>query len=102
MPPIKAAAPAHRVDGGGRQIEQLGRQLDLHNIERSPRRQYLARHLTDCGPRPVLEALLAVRRGYQLDAVLEGFGRLPVDLFRALGADALPIDRLCVIAGAST
>lgn len=57
------------------------------------KRQRQARHLHDAGPRPVLEALLAVQAGADLDEVLADFARLPVELYRMMGADELPIDR---------
>ena len=65
----------------------------------SVRRCHLVAHLHQCGPRPVLEALLAVARGDDLDLVLEGFHRIPVAVYRALGADVLPIDRPALIDG---
>jgi hypothetical protein len=34
-----------------------------------------------------------------LDAVLEDFGRLPVEIYVAMGADVLPIDAVTVIDG---
>lgn len=37
----------------------------------------LARHLANCGGRPVLEALLAVECGQPVDSVLRDFARLP-------------------------
>ncbi|NEI28476.1 MULTISPECIES: hypothetical protein [Rhizobium] len=37
----------------------------------------LARHLANCGARPVLEALQAVERGESVGAVLRDFARLP-------------------------
>jgi hypothetical protein len=66
---------------------------------RNARRQHLAAHLHDCGPRPVLEALIAVDAGTPIDEVLEDFGRLPPALYRAMGADVLPIHRLVVVRG---
>lgn len=66
---------------------------------RSARRQRLAAHLHDCGPRPVLEALLAVASGQPLDRVLEDFARLPVALYAAVGADRMPIDELLIVNG---
>jgi hypothetical protein len=57
---------------------------------RTARRQCLARHLQRCGPRPVLEALLAVEAGQSLDAVLEDFARLSPESYKAVGADILP------------
>lgn len=83
----------------GRETEQLGRQLGFSNNTRSPRRQHPARHLHSCGPRPVLEALIEVADGKPLDAVLADFGRLPAELYAALGADVLPIDEITIIDG---
>jgi hypothetical protein len=57
---------------------------------RSPRRRYLSARLHSAGPRPVLEALLAVESGQDLDAVLEDFGRLPADVYHAVGASHFP------------
>jgi hypothetical protein len=61
---------------------------------RSIRRVHLARHLCGCGPRPVLEALLAVEGGDGVDDVLADFGRLPVETYRAVGADDFPVFKL--------
>jgi hypothetical protein len=47
----------------------------------------------------VLEALIAVAAGQELDAVLEDFARIPVAVYRAIGADVLPIDEVTVIDG---
>jgi hypothetical protein len=69
------------------------------DINRTPRRQRLVRHLVECGERPVLEALLAVENGQRLDEVLEGFARLAPELYEAVGADVLPIDEVAVIDG---
>jgi hypothetical protein len=57
-------------------------------------RQRLVRHLHDAGPRPVLEALLAVANGGDLDEVLADIARLPVSIYHAMGANELPIDRV--------
>ena len=57
---------------------------------RSPRRQVLAQHLHRCGPRPVLEALIAVEGGQDLDVVLEDFARLQPELYASVNADRLP------------
>lgn len=53
---------------------------------RSARRRRLCTHLHSAGPRPVLEALLAVQGGQCLDEVLEDFGRVPSDIYHAVGA----------------
>jgi hypothetical protein len=53
---------------------------------RSARRRRLCAHLHSAGPRPVLEALLAVDSGQPLDDVLEDFGRVPADTYHAVGA----------------
>jgi hypothetical protein len=66
---------------------------------RNPRRQYLAAYLHSCGPRPVLEALIAVEKGQPVEDVLKDFSRLPPSIFEALGADTMPIDELAVIEG---
>jgi hypothetical protein len=71
-------------------------------LTRTPRRQRLVRHLVECGERPVLEALLAVAAGDQLDVVLEDFARLKPETYRAVGADALPIDSVTVVRGGRT
>lgn len=55
----------------------------ISDTRRSARRQHLSRHLHAAGPRPVLEALLAVDNGQPLDEVLENFGRLPPELYHA-------------------
>jgi hypothetical protein len=67
---------------------------------RNAKRQRLARHLHACGPRPLLEALIAVDSGQPLDHVLDDFGRLAPEIYRVVGADALPIDQpLAVLKG---
>jgi hypothetical protein len=71
----------------------------LYAEQRSARRQRLVAHLHRCGPRPVLEALVAIENGRPVDAVLEDFGRLQPDVFKAVGADVLPIDEVTVIDG---
>jgi hypothetical protein len=53
-------------------------------MKRSARRIQLSAHLHAAGPRPVLEALIAVDSGQPLDDVLEDFGRLPADLYRTI------------------
>jgi|SRR4029077_5822401 hypothetical protein len=82
--------------------EQLGRQLYFHYKARNARRQRLAAHLHRCGARPVLEALVAVELGQQLDDVLDSFARIPVRIYHALGANELPIHALTVIDGGHT
>jgi hypothetical protein len=47
----------------------------------------------------VLEALLAVEAGQDLDFVLEDFARLQPEIYQAIGADTLPIDEVAVIEG---
>jgi hypothetical protein len=61
--------------------------------KRTRDRQRKVAHLYASGPRPVLEALLAVASGKDLDAVLADFARIPVSVYRMIGADELPIDR---------
>jgi hypothetical protein len=52
---------------------------------RDARRQRLCKHLHAAGPRPVLEALLAVDCGQPLDDVLEEYVRIPSSFFSILG-----------------
>ena len=47
------------------------------------RRWRLCQQLHESGPRPVLEALIAVECGQTLDEVLEEFARIPPELYRA-------------------
>ena len=68
-------------------------------IPLNARRQHLVAHLHAAGARPTLEALLAVARGEDIDDVLEDFGRIPVEIYHAVGADELPITRLVAIDG---
>ena len=78
---------------GGNATEHLTAQPNSVNPRyRTARQQHLAKHLHRCGPRPVLEALIAVDRGQGLDAVLEDFARLQPETYQAVGADTLPID----------
>jgi hypothetical protein len=86
----------------GREPAQLGRRLAFSNSKRSPRRQYLVRHLHACGERPVFEALLEVEAGRPLDAVLADFARLPAELYRVMGADLLPIDEWALVDGGAS
>lgn len=56
----------------------------------SPRRQRAADHLYNVGPRPVLEALVEVEAGADLDSVLADFARLDPETVRQLGGDQFP------------
>ena len=69
------------------------------DLNLTPRRQYLTRKLILAGERCVLMALLEIHNGEDLDRVLEDFARLQPEIYRALGADRLPIDELAVIKG---
>jgi hypothetical protein len=64
--------------------------------DRSVRRQYLVGQLHACGPRVVMEALIQVAASSpaQLDSILESFCSLPPEVYRSIGADVLPINRL--------
>jgi hypothetical protein len=68
--------------------------------KRNARRQRLCKHLHAAGPRPVMEALLAVDGGQPLDDVLEDYGRVPSSFFSILGASSFA--RLFVVRGSST
>jgi hypothetical protein len=67
---------------------------------RSARRMRLCTHLHAAGPRPVLEALMAVDSGQPLDDVLEDFARVPADIYHAVGASSFP--KPFVISGVTT
>jgi hypothetical protein len=69
--------------------------LDPRNV----RRQRLALHLHEAGPRPVLEALLDVANGRDLDVTLEDFARVSASTFHEVGARDLPIQRVSVLKG---
>jgi hypothetical protein len=68
--------------------------LPNDGAKRNTRRQLQAAHIHDCGKRPVLEALLAVAAGADLDEVLADFCRLPPEIYQAIGADILPADKV--------
>jgi len=53
------------------------------NGARSERRKRQVRHLHKCGPRCILEALLAIEAGNPVDAVLADFERLPPETYHA-------------------
>jgi hypothetical protein len=75
----KAPAEVHYTLGGS-DVEDS----DPPDSKRSVRRQYLSKRLHAAGPRPVLEALLAVDGGQPLDDVLEGFARVPSSFYSIL------------------
>jgi hypothetical protein len=67
--------------------------------KRNARRRHLARHLHAAGPRPTLEALIAVEAGQSVDDVLSEFGRVPTEIYQAVGADDFPIKQFGLIKG---
>ena len=56
----------------------------------NPRRQRAAEHLHNLGPRPVLEALVEVEAGADLDRVLTDFAQLEPKTVSRLGGDRFP------------
>ena len=56
----------------------------------SPRRQRAAEHLHNLGPRPVLEALVEVETGVDLDRVLAAFAQLEPKTVSRLDGDHFP------------
>src|SRR5262249_38111914 len=56
-------------------------------------------HLHECGPRCVLEGLIAVERGQSVDAMLEDFGRVSAETFHKVGASTLPVKRELILKG---
>lgn len=69
------------------------------DLNRTSRRQRLVKHLMECGPRPVLEALIQTEAGTPLDTVLASYAKLQPELFEMLGADELPFEQVGVIDG---
>jgi hypothetical protein len=61
-------------------------------ILRNAKRQRQAAHIHAAGPRPVLEALIAVANGQSLDDVLADFSRVHVSVYHMIGADEFPSD----------
>jgi hypothetical protein len=57
--------------------------IDWFLRTRRQHRQRQSRHLHECGPRCILEALLAVDRGASVDSVLEDFARLAPETYHA-------------------
>jgi hypothetical protein len=76
-------APAEARYLGGGDVEDNA-PADSNSV----RRQYLSKRLHATGPRPILEALLAVDRGQPLDDVLEDFARVPSSFYSILGASS--------------
>jgi hypothetical protein len=70
-----------------------------HSERYSPRRRHLVQHLYRGGPRPILEALLAMEKGERLDDVLADFASIPVSVYRAAGASEMLDDPLHAIEG---
>jgi hypothetical protein len=64
---------------------------DLRQDPRSAQRQDMVQHLAKCGARAILEAFIAVEAGRAVDEVLVEYQHLPQSVFKALGADRLPI-----------
>jgi hypothetical protein len=70
-------------------------------MKRSVRRIRLCAYLHAAGPRPLLEALIAVDAGQPLDDVLEDFARIPADIYHAVGASNFN-NKPFLVSGAST
>jgi hypothetical protein len=71
--------------------------VSTFDAKRSARRRHLARRLHEAGPRPILECLLDVEKGRDLDEALEDFGRLPTEFYHKTGADDFPPIKLKVV-----
>ena len=80
-PPKKDEAPA-----AGANSDEGESDWSPSDNKRSPRRQYFSAHIHAAGPRPVLEALIAVHEGASLDEVLEDFARIPAEAYHLMGA----------------
>ena len=85
-PPRKANGPLPGADANSKCSEAV-------DNKRSPKRQALIAHLYAAGPRPVLEAMLELEAGKDLDQVLADFARIPASTYHAIGASELPIDQ---------
>lgn len=79
--------------------DQLDGPITRQTIDRDHHRQRRAVHLHDLGPRAVLEALLELEQGRDLDEVLADYGRLDFRVVRAVGADRMPPMPLFLVAG---
>jgi hypothetical protein len=71
--------------------------MSTFDDKRNARRQRLALRLHQSGSRPVLEALLDVARGRDLDETLEDFARLDASTYEAVGASKLPIQKILIV-----
>jgi hypothetical protein len=76
----KAPAEARHLGGSDRNHRSPP------DSKRNRRRQYLSAQIHAAGPRPVLEALIAVHEGANLDDVLADFARIPPEVYHAMGA----------------
>lgn len=83
-PPDEKKTPAEARYLGGGNVEDSA----SPDNKRSVRRQYLSKRLHVAGPRPILEALIAVENGQPLDDVLEDFARIPSSFYSILGASS--------------
>jgi hypothetical protein len=92
-----AASPPARLAHMPRAFGDFNRRWA--EVTRTPRRQRLIKHLVECGERPVMECLLAIADGADLDETLEDFARLKPETVAAIGADVLPIDELVIRKG---
>ena len=60
---------------------------------RTKERQHWVKLLHEAGPRAVLECLLYVSYGYDLDDTLKEFARVPATTYQYISASDLPIRR---------
>jgi hypothetical protein len=73
----------HRGHCGAPALNTMSSDNGHLDIKRSPRRQAQSHHLHKCGPRCILEALIAVERVEEIDAVLANFERLAPETYHA-------------------
>jgi hypothetical protein len=78
MSPSKENAPLARGVLGETEIVMCST-----DNKRTRRRQVQILHLHQCGPRCLLEAMLAIEAGEPLDAALADFERLPPSVYDA-------------------
>jgi hypothetical protein len=65
----------------------------INDTIRTKERQAWVKLLHDAGPRAVLECLIAVEHGYDLDDTLKDFARVPTTTYQYMCASDLPIRR---------
>jgi hypothetical protein len=98
--PVKPPDDEKKAPAAGANSDEGERDWSPSDNKRSRRRQYLSAQIHAAGPRPVLEALIAVHEGAHLDDVLADFARIPAEAYHAMGASHF--QEPFIITGSST